>query len=148
VKPLFLLLVLLVAACGRPLEEGDYAFTVQQVVRDSCGLAGLPAVSSGASFKNSGRQVIFVLPVGTTPLYGWYRYGADTFYAEGTAPNLTLQAGGTSCFIEATRLALDGSVQGPTTFIGSLSLQGDPQQQPACACTLEYTFSAERTLTP
>jgi hypothetical protein len=148
VKPFFLVLALLLAGCGRPLEEGDYTFAVQRVVRDSCGLASLPALSTGGTFKNSGKQVIFVLPVGTTPLYGWYRYGEDTFYAEGTAPNLTLQAGSTSCFIETTRLALDGSVLGPTTFAGSLSLQGDPQQQPACACTLEYTFTAQRTLTP
>jgi hypothetical protein len=148
VKAPFLALALLLTGCGRPLQEGDYAFTVERVVRDTCGLAGLPAVSSGATFKNSGKQVILVLPVGATPLYGWYRYGEDTFYAEGTAPNLTLQAGSTSCFIETTRLALDGDVLGPTTFSGSLTLQGDPQQQPACACTLEYTFKAERTLTP
>lgn len=147
-KPFVLALPLLLVACGRPLLEGDYTFAVERVVRDSCALASLPAVSSGGSFKNSGRQVIVVLAVGSTPLYGWYRYGEDTFYAEGTAANLTLQAGSTSCFIEATRLAIDGTVLGPTTFTGTLTLQGNPQQQPACACTLEYAFKAERTLTP
>lgn len=142
------LLCLLGVGCGRPLEEGRYAFAVQSVVRDTCALALQTDVVSGGEFENSGLQVIFVLPVGRTPLFGWYRDGEDSFYADGTATNLTLQAGPKSCFIEAARVSLEGLATSTRTFTGALSLQANPLQQPECACALDYAFTATRTEDP
>jgi len=59
-------------------------------------------------------------------LAGYFRYGVEEFYLDGSASNADAPGqGGTTCRLYQARMHLDGIVRSATRFDGTLSVQYD-----------------------
>jgi hypothetical protein len=152
-----LCLAALLAGCGSPLQEGNYALTAQVVgtTQDSCHLlpAGLPTLWQ-VRFSGSEVMLFHALPgtVELTSVKGrrqTVKDGApDTFFASGMVQDRPFTLEGKSCSVHLGQLELRASVESATTFTGTYTLFYDLwADQPGCGvlrCDLSVDFHAVR----
>lgn len=145
--PLPLLLLALAAACGgsrgHELLEGTYAFTETEVITDPCGLLPAGGLWDGTMVR-AGDYVSIDYGFAEIDLTGFYRYGLEEFYADGTAEEVPLTVGALSCTVDQIQIHLDALTRTPTQFEGGMTVETFDRGQEACECLLQVTYRAER----
>ena len=130
-------------------NEGRYAFTAEDVLRDDCGLLSSPeSLWDGALTINGdvvrmesdwrGLQLIgSVLPGGVDD--------DDAFALDGSESNASLSVNGHACLVDQVWMHLEGTTQCARRFDGVLRLRIEPRvEQPECACQVWVTYRAEQ----
>lgn len=142
----FVLMGLVIAGCRvHTLEDGAYALTVTEVLRDDCAMSGA-GYPSGATLVTNGHQVAFTLD-GAQPavtLEGTYLYNVEQLMLDGSQVNATQTLNGASCLVDTVRYHLEGVDQSATQFNGSMSIEWQTKANDACVCRYWFKFSATR----
>jgi hypothetical protein len=129
---------------GHEQSEGRYAFSTVQVLTDPCGL--LPATGLwGGTLVKSGNYVRVDYELEQMWLVGYYRNSVEEFYLDGTASDVTVQVGDTSCRLDQLRVHADAVTRSPERFDGTLTVTYDvnPESPFACQCRMSVIYQAD-----
>lgn len=127
------------------LQDGDYAFTVDRVLRDDCGLAGSPLALSGGRLFTNGNMVRFDYRYFDTRLFGQYLESAEGMYLDGTVAGVTVPVNGVECRMDMVSVHLETTTASATTLTGSVAIKTTSPKPDACACELWANISGTRT---
>lgn len=130
-------------------SEGVYAFKVEEVLRDDCGLldpADPDSLWDGELFI-SGEVVRMRYGLMDALLVGGFLDGSsaddDAFSMDGSVTNAVVTAHGAQCIVDQVTLHLEGTTQCATEFKGVMSVRYEPRtSEPACACQLWVRYQA------
>jgi len=142
-RPLLLLCLVLTGCRVHTLEDGPFAFTVTEVLRDDCGFAGAAPVTGGA-LMTEGHQVGFTLDAPKLRLEGTYLYGVEELMLDGSLLNTGATLNGRACQVDSTMFHLEGTTQSPSSFTGTMSVEYATRQNDACSCRIWFKFNAAR----
>lgn len=151
VSPLLVscLVLLSQAGCTRAFlqNEGPYALTTLEVVRDDCALLAPEAPPWGGWLTISGEVVRMDFDLLGMQLIGnFLEAGAennDAFSLDGSVTNASVTVRGGACRVNQVSVHLTGTTQCATQFNGALRVRYEPQpEQPACACQLWVRYRA------
>ena len=129
---------------GHEQGEGRYAFSTVQVLTDPCGL--LPAAGLwGGTLVESGNYVRLDYELQQMWLVGYYRNSLEEFYLDGTATDVVVDVGGTSCRLDQLRVHADAVRRSPERFDGTLTVEYDvaPESPFACQCRMSVIYQAD-----
>lgn len=154
-------LACLAAGCGKPLEDGTYAFEVRSITQDSCSATPVDELllpdarveTAGEtvqiSFSAAGPLVPGLTGAsGSRALVGRYLPDdeRDRFIADATF-DVVREIGGLSCIV-FSHASIAATVRDATSFDGALRLSYTrrAEAQAACAagCVVELVFEARR----
>lgn len=161
VRPVLAIPLVLLAACGRELEDGRYAFTPTEVIQDSCGEEPrpVPTLPDGDLDVDGETVRLEFLPDGGESVPGLERLQRDDamlgrflpdrdverFIADATF-DVVREIQGLSCLTFA-QVHLEAVIESDTSFAGTLRVDYARRQeaQPEClpACVVEVAFRAE-----
>jgi hypothetical protein len=135
---------LVFTACGNthPLQDGSYAFTRGEVVRDDCGEASRPELMSGGALERHGHEVRFDTGFFNVKLVGQFLSLTERFHLDGSAANVVAQVEGRECLLDLVVLTMDAETIDPTSFSGTLSAQYQAERPVDCDCETWVRFSA------
>ena len=149
--PLLAALALLGQGCRiRDQSEGPYAFTADSVEKDDCQLVPASGELFSGDLFSTGNYLDIQTDWYAVMLAGGYRSvsffdtGPETFYADGSAQNVTAQVGGLACALDVATAHLDGTTDTPDEFHGSLRFRYEARQPPGCLCETWVAFRAVR----
>ncbi len=143
---LVVLSVLVVSGCRvHTLEDGAYAFTKGEVLRDDCGLANQPEVFTKGTLLKAGHMVRLSYGYLGAELAGTYRYGLEEFTADATITNTRATLRGQDCQLDTVQLGIDATTQSAQRFTGTLSFVFQSRASDACTCRLMTRFDAQRS---
>jgi hypothetical protein len=147
--PLLVALALAGPGCRiREQSSGPYAFTAASVEKDDCLLVPASGALPGGDFFSTGNWVQV-----TSDWYGMTLSGAyhdrpllddslETFYADGSAQNVTAAVGDLQCALDVATAHLEGTTDSATSFHGTLRFRYEARQPPGCLCESWVTFQA------
>ncbi len=146
VRIVFFMMTWLLLGCGRihPLQDGEYAFSVQQILRDDCDLSNSSTVFSSARLITTGHQVRLDFAPPGTSLIGTYRSGVEEMTLDGTITNFNTVVGDRECLVDVASLHLDAETIDATSFRGSMSIAYDARAPDACVCRFWFLYEARR----
>jgi hypothetical protein len=142
-----LVAVLGLAGCGRthPLTDGEYVFTVKEVLRDDCGLGDAALVLTPARLVTTGHVVRLDFAPPGTQLIGTYKSRIEEMTLDGTIANFNTIVRGRECLVDAVTLHLDAETTGPSSFKGAMSIAYDARQPDECVCRFWFLYEARGT---
>jgi hypothetical protein len=131
--------------CGRVrlLEDGTYALTAEETVRDECGILSVAGALWTADFDSAGNLVWIeyrLFPGESDPqlgviLSGAYLSGTERFTADGTAFEVSAPANGQACSLDRVSLHLDADASiAPDQFTGDLTVRFEAEAPDRCVC--------------
>lgn len=132
------------------LEDGDYAFTTVEVLRDDCGAAESAPLLQQGRLTTTGDLVQLAFgdarPVlqGTWDTEPLWAEGGEALVMDGSLANVEVSLGGRACRVDWVTLHLVGQVGVDGSFGGSVSATFDSRGAPECNCAWWWRFSAER----
>lgn len=140
------LLIALVLGCAHPQEQGAYAITAEEIVRDDCGLLASPEDLWDGELIIDGEVVRMRYDLYGTELRGRYQQVSESFYLDGTASMVSAQVAGAECLFDVVNIHLEGTVVNgdPGAFTGLIRVDHDSRQRDACRCQVNATLRAER----
>jgi hypothetical protein len=126
------------------LHEGTYEFTVQEVIRDECGIQSGSALGSG-SIRISGDLVRVQLDerIYNMEAVGYFLANVERFTLDGSAGNVPVQVNGSECLVTLVQAHLEATTDSPSTFHGASQILFN-SDQPGCFCQLWARFTAQR----
>jgi hypothetical protein len=144
--------------CGRAhdLSEGDYVFTVTagDVIRDDCGLADAGGPSLQVQFSTFGDDVRLALVQQAdaqclaVELVGQYQLDNQNFFADGTASNPPLVAGGQLCQVNFVQFHLDAATVDASAFNGVMRISYLGSSPVGCNCQFWFNYQAALCAAP
>jgi hypothetical protein len=148
--------VLLAAACfGRThlLQEGRYALTATEVLRDDCGLLASPEALWDVELRLAGDVVQARSELLGLELAGLYQQEVERFVADGSAEQVALAVRGRACVLERLTLSLAAATDVAaepvgSAFSGTVRLRLEHPGVPECACALDAVYRAVHEPTP
>lgn len=141
---LLVLSALALAGCrDHLLEDGDYAFSVTEVLRDDCGLAGTEVLGP-ATLRTEGNLVSLSLTRPELRLVGTYRSGLEELTVDGNLTNVTAVLRGRECLLDTVTLHLDGRALDPGAFAGAVAISWEARQPDECVCKYWFRYEARR----
>ena len=143
-------LVLLGGGCTRAYlqNEGHYAFSSVEVLRDDCNLVSTSESLWDGSLTIAGKVVYLDYELMGMRLVGRFLDGSssddDAFLLDGSATNASIDApGGGACLVNQVAIHLEGTTQCATGFAGVMRVRYEPQpERPDCACQLWVRYEA------
>jgi hypothetical protein len=149
--PLLAALVLLAQGCRvREQAEGPYAFTATSVEKDECLLVPASGALFSGDFFSTGNYVSIRSDWYGMTLSGQYRSRSffdaspESFFADGSAQNVTAEVGALSCELDAATVHMDGITDTATELHGTLRFGYEARQPPGCLCESWVSFRAVR----
>ncbi|MFO0596562.1 MAG: hypothetical protein U0228_14695 [Myxococcaceae bacterium] len=136
-----MLALALVGCRAHTLDDGPYAVTVDQVLRDDCGLAGTEVIGT-ATLVTQGHQVALTLAKPDLTMLGTYKYGLEQITLDGSLSNQREVLAGRECLLDLVTLHADTVTTDPTHFTGSMSIAYETKQADACTCRFWFNFKA------
>lgn len=138
--------VLVVSGCRvHTLEDGAYAFTKGEVLRDDCGLASQAEVFTKGTLLKAGHMVRLDYGYLGAEFAGTYRYGLEEFTADATITNTRVTLRGQDCQVDTVQLGIDATTQSAQRFTGTFSFGFQSRASDACTCRLMTRFDAQRS---
>ena len=136
----------LLLSCGRVhvLQDGAYALTVTQVLRDDCALNGQTVLGDG-TLVTAGHSVTMAFTLPEARLAGTYRTSVEEMTLDGTVSNYVTVVRGQECLLDFLTLHLDTVTIDATRFRGTMSIAYYAPQADACVCKYWFDFEATRT---
>ena len=140
--------------CGRThvQNEGVYAFTSTEIIRDDCGLMAV-----GTSWKGTltlsgdltrlDTDLLTSLQgestsAGEVLLVGQYLLREESFTADGSAANVSAAANGQQCLVELINVRLEATTDDATTFHGTVRVSYETPNDTRCVCQLWASYQA------
>ena len=140
---LSVLVLVLASGCRiHDLQDGTYAFTPTEILRDDCGL-GQRGVGN-ALLRTEGHLVTLTFSEPELRLVGTYRFSTEEMTLDGTISNLSTQLRGRECFVDIVNFHVDTVTTSPTTFNGAMSINYEARQPDECVCKYWFKFDAQR----
>jgi hypothetical protein len=140
-----LLSLVLCAGCRiHDLEDGTYTFTVTQVIRDECGLAGQQLLGP-AGLVTNGNEVDLSFSTPDVRLSGIYKDGIQEMVLDGALTNYETLVRGQTCLLDSLTLHTDTVTLDPTDFSGTMSIVYDARTPDSCVCKVWFEYTAART---
>lgn len=137
------LAMMLVAGCRSHVQdEGTYAFTATEVLRDDCQLLGTSAALWDGTFSLHGDTVQMVYGLEDAHLAGNYREDSEQFELDGTVGQVTRQVENQQCLLDQIDVHLDALTDSPNRFHGTLDVFYEASRPETCVCKLWVTFNA------
>jgi hypothetical protein len=137
----------LVTACRvHDLQDGRYALTMTQVVRDDCALESMPGIFTTGTLRTTGDVVRLKYDLFDIELNGTYATAVERMSLDGSVNNLPLHVNGVDCLIDLVVMHLDANGRSATAFDGFVSVSLETQRPDACVCQLWAGYNA--TLAP
>ena len=134
----------------REQVEGPYAFTATSVEKDECLLVPASGELFAGDFFSTGNYVSIRYDWYGITLAGQYRSSAlldtspESFFADGSAQNVTARVGPLSCELDVATVHMDGLTDSPSAFHGTLRFRYEARQPPGCLCESWVSFQAVR----
>ena len=156
-RPLFVSSLVLFSGggCTRAFiqNEGLYAFTAVEVLRDDCALLTSPESLWDGTLSISGEVIRMDSDLMGMELIGnFLEAGAednDAFMLDGSVTNASVEARGSVCLVNQVAVHLTATTQCATEFDGVLRVRYEPQpEQPACGCQLWVRYEAVQNSAP
>jgi hypothetical protein len=129
-------------------DEGRYAFTVQEVLSDDCGILGSPPALWAGTLYVRGETLFLDYEFFGIQLRGEYQEASESFYLDGSASNLTATVGSEECRVDLVQLHIDGTTQSTSTFEGTLAIRYDVLLRERCRCEVLVRYAAELVPAP
>ncbi|MBX7101725.1 MAG: hypothetical protein K1X89_28680 [Myxococcaceae bacterium] len=141
-----LTLLVLSAACGRhhTLQDGTYAFSLKESLRDDCNFTGAPGVLSQGALKTTGHVVALDYGLFGIDLNGNYLADVERMTLDGSAANVNTQVNGGECLLDLVGLHLDGATTSSTSFEGIMAVRLDARRPDRCVCEVWFKYVANR----
>jgi hypothetical protein len=124
------------------LDDGPYAFTLGEVLRDDCALATSGGLVAGGTLRTEGHQVSFALDSPDLRLVGTYRYALEEMTLDGSLSNEQRVLRGRECLVDVVTYHLDTVTTSPTAFTGAMSVNFEARQPDECTCRFWFKLSA------
>lgn len=137
--------ILLGFTCGHGEEEGLYAYTVDQVLHDTCGMipdAGNFATGTLTVIGDNVRIDDFTFQGVRLEMVGHFLANSDGFYMDGSASNAALTQ--PACTADMLQVSVTASSNTATSFAGDVQLNTTALHAPACQCQAEVTYRATK----
>lgn len=147
VKRLLWLVVLAsMSACrDHLLDDGPYAFSVTEVLRDDCGLATSgTAVVSGGTLRSEGNLVQFSLTQPELRLVGTYLSSVEQMTLDGSISNYSAVLRGRECLLDTVSFHLDTTTLSDTRFEGAMSISYEARQPDECVCRYWFKLAGQK----
>lgn len=140
----FVLLGALGLGCAHDQEEGDYAFTAEEIIRDTCQILDESRSLWDGTLKIDGEIVRLKYQLFDTQLRGQFREVTESFYLDGSAANVTQSVGGDLCLFDLVTIHIDGDTDpaNPRAFTGSIRIEYQSRRRDPCNCELSAQFRA------
>ena len=139
---------LVLGACARRApEQGHYAFTATEVLRDDCGLLPSPAALWDGKIIISGEVVKMRYQIfDEMELDGRFQEVSDAFYVDGSRGGVATNVNGIPCDIDFVKVHIEGQAaeDSLSAMTGSVDVQYDSVSDTRCRCRLQTGFRAER----
>jgi len=149
--PLLAALALVGQGCRvREQTEGPYALAATAVEKDECLLVPASGALFSADFFSTGNYVSLHTDWYGVTLDGAFRnrpffdQAPESFFADGSAQNVSAQVGGLSCALDQATVHVDGVTDTPEEFHGALRFRYEARQPPGCLCESWVAFRAVR----
>ena len=138
------LLLIVTAGCRiHDLQDGKYALTPTEILRDDCSLAQ-QGILGTALLRTEGNLVTLTLSQPDLRLVGTYRFSTEEMTLDGTLSNFSTQIRGRECLLDTVNFHVDTFTNGPTTFHGAMSINYEARQPDECVCKYWFKFDAQR----
>jgi hypothetical protein len=125
------------------LEDGAYALTVSEVLRDDCALSS-QAMLGQAALSTAGDSASIAFSTPEARLEGTYKSGVEEMTLDGNATNFSTLVGGQVCLVDLVKLHLDTVTVSPDAFRGTMSVTYSTAQHDACVCNYWFALDAVR----
>jgi hypothetical protein len=136
---------LLLSACRlHSLEDGHFALTIDQVLRDDCGLATTARAASGAVLRTMGNTVSMDYGFLETRLVGTYLSAVEEMTLDGTAVNVITTVRGRECQVDTVSTHLKAATVDASSFAGVIKIGLEASTPDECTCQLWFTYQAQR----
>ncbi len=139
--------LVLTAACGRShvLDDGAYAFSLAEVLRDDCGLRQDPKVLSTGTLTTTGNLVALDYGYLDIKLKGIYLSKEERMSLDGTAANVSTVVRGNTCLLDTVAMHMETTTSTAAThFDGAMSFVLDARQSNECVCQMWVKFTAAK----
>jgi hypothetical protein len=163
-RALLVLCLLGVWGCGRvhELNEGSYALTAEEVIRDECRILSSPDLSGGAMvFAGDVARMDYQFAQLELQLVGAFfeqgstftrglegpgqpGSGIERFSMDGSAANVNARVDGAECLLDLVTVHLDGTTRSPSLFDGVMLVRYEPRRSGPCSCELWARYRAEQ----
>ncbi|MFZ5440117.1 MAG: hypothetical protein ACOZQL_08925 [Myxococcota bacterium] len=144
-KRLLWLAVLALSACrDHVLEDGAYAFTPGEVLRDDCSLSSGAPIVTGGTLRTEGHLVAFSLTQPELRLVGTYLSSAEQMTLDGSLSNFQAVLRGRECLLDAVTFHLETTTLSPTSFEGAMSISYEARQPDECVCRYWFKLTGQR----
>ena len=155
VRFLHLIIALLVAVTmngcrSHLLEDGPFALTTDEVLRDDCNAEGtLPWLERG-SLKTTGDLVRFAFSVDKFELHGSYKEAAmlsgdaEQLVMNGSSSNGMLLLNERQCLLDTLHLYVEATTVDADSFTGATTVTFQSRNVSMCNCSYWYLFTARR----
>lgn len=136
--------VLFASACGRvhTLDSGTYDLSLDEVIRDDCGLAQVDPSLGTATLTTSGDFVQMAYSRYQIELSGEYLLREEEFTTDGSAANVTAEARGQQCLVDLITVHFDAKAACKVEFSGTLRITYQTPTRSECACQFWVRYHA------
>lgn len=126
------------------LDDGPYAFTLGEILRDDCALAAGGGVVTGGTLRTEGHLVSFSLDEPELRLVGTYRSGLEEMTLDGSLSNYSRTLRGRECLVDVVTFHLDTVTTNEGAFTGAMSINYEARQPDECTCRFWFKLDAAR----
>lgn len=140
----YLALVFLSACRDHVLDDGAYAFTLGEVLRDDCALAAGPQLVTGGTLRSEGNLVAFTLAQPDLRLVGTYLSGVEKMTLDGSISNYSAVLRGRECLLDTVSFHLDTTTLSDTRFEGAMAISYEARQPDECGCRYWFKLTGQK----
>jgi len=143
---LFLVVATPLASCGRdhPQQEGSYALSATEFLRDECNLQRTLGARWEGTLSLAGNIARFQLDdiLFGTQLVGNFKENLEQFHLDGSVANIATPVQGVSCLVDEVTIHLEAITDNANTFHGSIRLRYVSLLNSQCLCELWANYRA------
>jgi len=134
------------ASCGRdhPQQEGSYALSATEFLRDECNLQSTLGSRWEGTLSLAGNVAWFQLDdiLFGTQLVGKYKENIEQFHLDGSVANIAAPVQGVSCLVDEVAIHLEAITDNANTFHGSIRMRYVTLLNSQCVCELWANYRA------
>jgi hypothetical protein len=127
------------------VQDGTYALTATQSVRDDCALETAPGVVTSGVLRTTGDVVRIDYDFFSIQLNGAYQSQTEHLEADGSATNVELEVQGVQCLLDLVTMHLEADAVDTKTFSGSVAFSLQTRRPESCNCELWLEYVAHQT---
>jgi hypothetical protein len=127
------------------VQDGTYALTATQSVRDDCALENAPGVIASGVLRTTGDVVRIEYDFFSIQLDGAYQSQTEHMSLDGSATNVELDVQNVQCLLDLVTMHIDATAVDSKTFSGSIAFSLQTRRPESCNCELWLEYTAHQT---